>query len=54
MAVAWQHIFVYLNGHPLAECIDIGVQYERGSLQDFVVVGEGKKLPEVLLLGIYL
>ena len=49
MAAAWHHIFVYLVGHPLAECIDIRVQYERGSLQVFVVAGKCKKLSDDII-----
>ena len=46
MAVAWQHISVYLVSHSLAECIGIGWDIKRCSLQDFVVIGEGKKLSD--------
>ena len=47
MAVAWQHIFMYLVGHLLTQYIGVRLHIGRSCVQAFVVVGEGKKLRDV-------
>ena len=47
MAVARQHIFMHLAGHPLPYGIDIRFHCGRGALEDFVLVGRGEEFSDV-------
>ena len=47
MAVARQHIFVDLVGHPLTYGIDSWLHCGRRTLADFGLVGDGKEFSDV-------